>query len=134
MYLYYAGINNGGFNGKQFEMLSYITGERSLSDASPFLDPPGPLPLSETQGLGNLEVQGTCFGNLPPKPAAYIARAELESELGELLRDSHHTIVTLHGMGGIGKTSLALTVLHSLTSTDRFCTYRLVQRPRYRFA
>ena len=113
-------LPNGNFNDKRFEMLSYISGEKLLEDASPYLEPPGSLPKSETQGLGLLDVEGDCFGNLPPKPAAYVSRASLEAELQGLVSDDYHPIVTLHGMGGIGKTSLALTVLHSISETKRF--------------
>ena len=113
-------LPNGNFNDKRFEMLSYISGEKLLEDASPYLEPPGPLPKSETQGLGLLDVEDSCFGNLPPKPAAYVSRASLEAELEGLLSDDYHPIVTPHGMGGIGKTSLALTVLHSIAESKRF--------------
>jgi len=113
-------LANGEFNGKRFEMLSYITGETLTRDADPYSKPPGPLPVSETQGLGSLEIQGQCFLNLPPARPEYITREVLEGQLISSLRDDRHPIVTLHGRGGIGKTSLALAALHHLKEENRF--------------
>jgi NB-ARC domain len=113
-------LPNGAFNEKRFEMISYISDDRIEADASPYSDTPGPLPRSETEGIGLLDSQGECFGNLPPRPATYVPRRALESELKGLLSDDQHNIITLHGMGGIGKTSLALTVIHELTTSKRY--------------
>ena len=117
-------LPNGKFNdmGKKFESISYITGNTSFQDASAYMAPPTDLPPSETQGLSMLDVQGKCHGNLPQKPEGYIARHELERNLQEaLLLNDRYPIVTLSGRGGIGKTSLALSVLHRIKETERFC-------------
>lgn len=112
---------NGKFTDKTFEMISYVTGDRLQADSKPYLLPPNKLPESETQGRGFLEQQGKCFGNLPPPPAGFIARTSLENELTDALLNDRHPVVTLVGSGGIGKTSLALQVLHQISLLgDRF--------------
>ncbi len=111
---------NGGFNGKRYELLSYITDTRIFQDAVPYLIPAEGLPPSETQGLGQLEICGDCFGNLPPLAQGYVRRNGLEDELRERLLEEHHPLITLHGPGGIGKTSLALAVLHQIAKETRF--------------
>jgi tetratricopeptide (TPR) repeat protein len=111
---------NGAFNGKRFELISYMSGNKSEADAAPYLAPATELPPSQTQGLGLLDLQGQCFGNIPSMPSGYVNRPQLESELAERLSDDRHNIITLHGSGGIGKTSLALAVLHKIAQTNRF--------------
>ncbi|MHB8629353.1 MAG: NB-ARC domain-containing protein [Aggregatilineales bacterium] len=78
------------------------------------------LPSSETQGLVNLDKQGNCFGNLPSAPKNYISRSALEKELYEALTNDRHPVITLVGRGGIGKTWLALWVLHQVSQSNRF--------------
>ena len=116
-------LPNGAFNDKRHEILSYITGDCKFRDSRPYLLPATQLPPSETQGLGNLDVQGNCFGNLPTVQKGYISRQNLERTLREQLRLETHPIVTLNGPGGIGKTSLALEVL-----------WQLAHEPEPRFA
>ena len=103
---------NGAFRGRCFEYLSYVSGATMEGDATPYLETPTQLPQSETQGLGTLDLQGKAFSNLPPRPLQYIRRQELEKELRDVLAfKERHQVVTVFGRGGIGKTSLALTVL-----------------------
>jgi hypothetical protein len=114
-------LSNGGLTDTRYELLSYITGLTQHADSRPYLAPPGPLPRSITEGLSDLDVQGKCFGNLPPQQSEYIHRVELEAELSEKLRQSdRYPIITLHGRGGMGKTSLAITVLHDIAKADVF--------------
>jgi hypothetical protein len=113
-------VPNGGFNGKRFEVISYITGQTRMEDATNYLAPATELPPSETEGMGSLEIQGNCFGNLPPVPTGYISRPQLEAELTEKLLDERHPVITLAGRGGIGKTSLALSAIHALSVGNRF--------------
>jgi len=61
-----------------------------------------------------LEIVGNVFTNMPPRREGYVRRAVLEAELIDVLQDSRHPVVTLQGRGGVGKTSLALTVLHDV--------------------
>jgi hypothetical protein len=112
-------LPNGGFtDGGQAEFIDYATGKTEKRGAERYVLPPAPLPASHTQGLAELEIQSNVFGNLPPPPSAYVERPALQQELLERLLDKNHPIITLHGRGGIGKTSLALRVAHQLASAD----------------
>ena len=112
---------NGGLKNQSFELLSYLTDDRAGGDASAFLTPPGHLPSSETAGHGELLVRETCFSNAPDTITDYVKRSELESELKNLLlEDERRPLITLVGRGGIGKTSLALRVIHELFSEQRY--------------
>jgi hypothetical protein len=112
---------NGAFSERRFEFISYITGTTTEGDATPYLDPPSQLPPSDTQGLGILENRGRAFTNLPPPPTEYVRRSELEQELRDvLIFQERHQVVTVFGRGGIGKTSLALTVLNELACEGQY--------------
>jgi hypothetical protein len=113
---------NGHFRSKKMEWLSYVSGTRKDVDGSGYLAPTSELPKSHTEGDSSMRVVGRCFANLPPLPRDYINRKELESELDSVLSNDRHPVVTLVGRGGIGKTSLALKVLHGLAESkkDRF--------------
>ena len=113
-------LPNGGFNGKTYEALSYITDTRVVLRADDYVNSPTALPASETQGAGELEVIGEVFANLPPRVKGYIEREDLEMELASLLTDDRHPVITLVGRGGVGKTSLALEVLYEVVSHSRF--------------
>jgi hypothetical protein len=111
---------NGNFNNNIFEILSYITNDKKTIDATPYLLPATPLPSSETQGTINLEIQGKCFSNIPSIQSGYIQRKDLERELFDAIVDDRHPVITLIGRGGIGKTWLALTVLHRVAEEGKF--------------
>ena len=115
-------VANGGFNGKRYELLSYITGSRIYADAGEYLTPVSDLPPSHTDGLGNLDVApgGQAFTNLPSGQPGYVRRPGLEEDLARALRDSPASIVSLVGAGGIGKTSLALALLDELQRDSVF--------------
>ena len=117
---------NGGFGENKYEMLSYLTNDRKSKDSVPYMQPAEELPPSETEGLGQLNVRGATFTNVPEPIGNYVPRASLENELEGLLKDSErHPIVTLTGRGGIGKTSTALQVVTRLIESDG-CPYEVV--------
>jgi len=99
-------------------VLSYITNDRRKLPADDYLTPVDALPPSETEGKGSLEAMGECLANLPTRSGRYVSRPELEEKLSAELRLERHLIITLTGAGGIGKTSLALEVLHRLTQPE----------------
>ncbi len=111
---------NGGFSDKKFELMSYITGNKTDGDATPYIAPATSLPASETQGVGILDVQGKSWGNLPAVQKGYIHRNDLETELLSVLVNDRHPVITLLGKGGIGKTRLTLYALHEIANQERF--------------
>lgn len=111
---------NGAFKGRTFELHSLISDNRQDGDASPYLASASELPVSETHGVGKLDVTSNVWSNLPPAPSSYVSRPDLESEITGILTNDRHPIVTLVGRGGIGKTSLALQILHAVAATTRF--------------
>lgn len=113
-------LPNGNYRNGQFEAVSYITDDRRTEDGAAYTLPPGAQPASETAATPDLDLIGSVFTNLPPKRDGYISRSALEAELTSHLTDSRHPVVTLQGRGGVGKTSLALEVLHDLAKTDNF--------------
>ena len=113
-------IANGSFNKTVYELLSYNTDNRQKGDSSNYLSPPGTLPESETKGSKELDIKENCWTNAPDLTTGYIERPELEKKLFELLIDERRAVVTLHGTGGIGKTSLTLRVLQKIYSENRY--------------
>ena len=112
-------IANGNFKDNGFECLSYISDNIKVASPRPYIDPPQLLPSSETEGRRQLDID---LSNLPEPPSDYVHRPQLEKELKTFLIDDYPPIITLVGRGGIGKTSLALSVLRDILSdnTDRF--------------
>lgn len=113
-------VCNGGFSGKTFELHSPITDDRRKEDAGPYLSLPTDRPSSETEGTGELDFVGSVVTNLPSVPMGYVRRRSFEQEVMDKIMDDRHPIVTLVGRGGIGKTSLALTVLHKIAHLSRY--------------
>ena len=111
---------NGSFGTHEYEMLSYATGSRAAGESSGYSVIPGALPPSETHGHGEFVVRNKWFTNAPTVAADYVQRPRLEEELTSVLLDDRRTIVTLHGRGGIGKTSLALAALEAVSKSGRF--------------
>ncbi|QDG62564.1 hypothetical protein [Pseudarthrobacter sp. NIBRBAC000502771] len=114
---------NGHYKDKDhtFEALSYVTGAHKRSDGHAYSVEPRLLSQSESEGLAQLDLQGSTWGNLPPRKSDYVERTELERELlDELLNSEMDPIITLGGPGGIGKTSTALQVLHTVAERGDF--------------
>ena len=109
-------IANGQFTENHYETLSYVTNERGRVASAQYLAPVTQLPPSHTEGLHELYIIGNCWTNLPQPSPGYIARPTLQNVLRKQLLLDRHEIVTLTGPGGIGKTTLALQVLHDLLS------------------
>jgi hypothetical protein len=58
----------------------------------------------------------TALHQLPPPPGDFTGRTEELAELLNAVQASGVTISGLHGMGGVGKTTLALKLAEQLTS------------------
>lgn len=52
--------------------------------------------------------------NVPPLPDFYVDRGHLVTEVADALASGTRRLITLTGMGGIGKTTIALAVSHEL--------------------
>lgn len=116
---------NGSFSdkNKEFEALSYIDDQKKYYDASDYVIPPAKLPQSITEGKPTLDIVKESFTNVPDIAEEYIHRENLESELISVLMDKDRfPVITLKGRGGIGKTSLAINVIHDFYNShpDRF--------------
>ena len=115
-------LPNGAFTDRTYEMLSYVTDDRRRCDSTPYLLPVGELPESETQGRGLLDVVGCAFTNIPSDQSPYVSRRLLETDVFDRLLDDQHPLITMAGRGGVGKTSLAIRVLHEVVETSRYET------------
>ena len=111
---------NGAFRNGTYELHSLISDSRLEGDATPYLAPATERPRSETEGLGDMDVLHQVFTNLPAPTPGYVPRNTLQNEVHGLLVNDRHPIVTLVGRGGIGKTSLALAILHEIAHIDRY--------------
>lgn len=111
-------IANGSYNKSGAEYLDYGDGKSIRSLIPEYEQPPAPLPASTTQGKADLDIYNNVYGNLPEDPPRYVDRRRLQEKLITRLRDRNHPVITLHGRGGIGKTSLALHVTHELSKQE----------------
>jgi NB-ARC domain len=113
-------LANGSFTDREYEALSYSSGESRRLPSSPYRSLPAPLPASETKGEPQLSVRNNVLTNMPERPSGYVRRHDLERAVTNLIVDQRRTVVTLSGRGGIGKTSLALQVLDQISEGERF--------------
>ena len=107
-------VPNGQFRGSEYEVISYITNQKRRVDGALWLAPATQLPDSETHGGSALDLQGNSLSNVPAAAEDYIDRPALEKILEAALTRDRHEIVSLGGPGGIGKTSLAISVIKKL--------------------
>ena len=113
-------LPSGGFSNAKYEILDYVTDDKDFISNSDFLLPPSRLQASETEGRRKLTMKKNAYENIPADLDGYVSRSRLECELlDKLLDEDRFPIVTLKGRGGIGKTSLALHVVHELINRDR---------------
>lgn len=114
-------LANGSFKSDgTCEFLDYVTDTRTRLDRTRWQVPPERLPLSETSAVKGLSSVGKSFTNIPARRAGYVSRPELEDQLTQLLTDDRHPVITLVGRGGVGKTSLAIEVLHEVAQMGNF--------------
>ena len=115
-------LPNGTTGANAVEWLCYTNGSRDKRLPDRHGAPPSELPPSETDARPHLDLLGNSFSNLPPRVTDYVERPFLQEELNAALCTDRHAIVTLKGRGGIGKTSLALRVLHDVAESGPFFT------------
>jgi hypothetical protein len=114
-------LTNGNLKGDIFESISYLSDQRTLQSAKDYLLPITQLPSSHTAGLNQLDVIGNSFSNLPDSIDDYVERNLLETELAKVLNETDRfPVITLHGKGGAGKTSLAINVIKEISQINRF--------------
>lgn len=112
-------LPNGKYSQNTFDVLSYATNNTVREDGSDWIAPPGQLPSSETEGDEVLEPFGNVFANVPPILRDYVPRPELVDSLkNELLQTDRHSIVSLTGPGGIGKTTIAIAALTAISDHE----------------
>jgi tetratricopeptide (TPR) repeat protein/energy-converting hydrogenase Eha subunit E len=100
--------NDNQVGGSRFEQRDQRVQGLQVNVAGDYIDQ---RPIVATAAVGTIQ-------QLPPAPEVLIGR---DTELDELTKDIGHcgvTISGLSGMGGIGKTALALTLAHKIK--DRF--------------
>jgi len=102
-----------GSDGK-CEFLDYFAGDRSRMAIPTVILEAVPPPKSVTTGALALDWSDVIPNNLPQYADAWISRQRLESQLRTTLLKRQQPMVTLHGIGGSGKTSLALRVAREL--------------------
>jgi tetratricopeptide (TPR) repeat protein len=74
--------------------------------------------LSHTSSKPELREGKVAFHNLPELDNIYIERVSLENRLKEVLVDNKRRVITLHGRGGAGKTSLALKIARKIVDGE----------------
>gem|GEM_PF-5996240 len=98
-----------------YEAVSFHTGRIYYPSCHEYEIDPVYLPPSETDPLGEFGVIGDTYTNMPERRKGYVKRQKLESELlEELYKIDTHTVISLIGRGGIGKTWLTLAVAHRI--------------------
>lgn len=111
---------NGNYTNDEFELLSHLSGVSRRLHSSQWAVEPSWRPVSETSSQPEMGLVGDTFTNVPPAIEDYVPRPGLEAELLSVIADDRNPVLSLHGRGGIGKTSLALTVLEQVAQSGAF--------------
>lgn len=108
-----AYFHNGAVNTQtgKAEYICYASGRTAFYHFPELAGEVPQLPQSETAAASRISRFRDYSHNLPGIQPNYVSRPGLESKLLALLQDKTHRIVTLHGEGGTGKTSLALHMI-----------------------
>ncbi|UDG95321.2 tetratricopeptide repeat protein [Rhodococcus opacus] len=113
-------LSNGNYRNGRMEYISYITDSTKEVVDHTFTLPVEARRKSETSAAPEMDVVGETFSNIPQPPDGYVRRDRLEAELMSVLADARNPVVTLKGRGGVGKTSLALAVLHAVVAQPNY--------------
>lgn len=114
---------NGGVNKSSFEIICYAKVEDNLKkvDIGAYSKPPKIKALSHTSGSEDTYDLGLAITNLPRLNELYVNRPKLEEELTRYISyEDRSPIIVLKGIGGIGKTSLALNAARTIAEKSRF--------------
>lgn len=98
------------------EFLEYLSGRSLRVEIAQRLLRSEPLPRSETSGSRRLDDTAPVLNNLPSPSALWVRRLQLERHLKEVLTRKQNPVISLHGPGGSGKTSLALNMAWSFAN------------------
>lgn len=101
------------------EYIEYLAGDVTRLPVGPEYLTLGELPRSRTAGHESLVYGRGVSHNLPRSTDLWVERPALEGQLIEALCRPQFPVVTLHGMGGSGKTALALRTAQKLAAGDR---------------
>lgn len=104
------------------EYLEYLSGTVTRRVIDPNVVSVTDLPQSMTAGLASLIHTSELAHNLPRSTDLFVERPHLEERVRTAVMQPQYPVVTLHGVGGSGKTALALHLAHELadSETDRF--------------
>ncbi|MCL4266788.1 MAG: AAA family ATPase [Anaerolineae bacterium] len=73
-----------------------------------FAEAIGTLPVKPETAVSQMAIGQPPLDNLPLLPTPFVGRRQLLDELGQLLHEPEHRLLTLVGPGGMGKTRLAI--------------------------
>lgn len=114
---------NGGVNKSTFEIICYANVDDRLkkNDINAYSNPPKVKALSHTSGCEETYELNFVITNLPRLNELYVKRPKLEGELAQYISyEDRSPIVVLKGIGGTGKTSLALNAARTIAQKKRF--------------
>ncbi len=104
-------------SGRQAEALRAFQELRTRLGEELGIEPSADLRLLEERILLQADAAPAPAGRLPQRVSNFVGRAAEMRGLAEVI--AHHRLVTVTGMGGVGKTSVALEVARSLASGFR---------------